>query len=280
MPVFNEEKNIREVINGLFAHIDLVIAVDDCSTDNSRLVLESINNEKLIIIHNEKNLGIGGATKVGINKALSLNADYIVKFDGDGQHLAEDIPKFLTMLEEDNADFVKGNRFKSSVTDMPITKLIGNLISTNLQKIVTGNFRISDPNNGFIAFKSKIFDRIQLKYLRNDYFFENSFLLNLVVHRYKITELPIDTIYGNEKSSIPILRGSIKIIPTFVKLLYLKNFLNTKYNLSMGSLIFFFINILTTIKIFNSELIEVKYIIYLIIIYSIIEIINFLTTYE
>ena len=74
------------------------------------------------------------------------------------------------MIENENYDFVKGNRFKSSISEMPAVKILGNLISTNLQKIVSGNFRVSDPNNGFIAFKASIFNRIQFKNLRDDYF--------------------------------------------------------------------------------------------------------------
>ena len=46
-------------------------------------ILESINNENLIIVTNERNLGIGlGATKAGIKKALEIGAEIIIKFDG------------------------------------------------------------------------------------------------------------------------------------------------------------------------------------------------------
>ena len=276
IPVFNEEKSIFDIINKVFNHCDKIIVVNDCSTDGSKEILESINNDNLIIVTNEKNLGIGGATKVGIKKALEIGAEIIIKFDGDGQHSSNDIPEFINLIENENYDFIKGNRFKSSISQMPAVKILGNLISTNLQKIVTGNFSVSDPNNGFIAFKASIFDRIQFKYLRNDYFFENSLLLNLVIFKFKISEVPIKTIYGEEKSSIPIFIGSIKLIPVFLKLLYLKNYLNTRHNLSMGSLIFLLLNILTFIKILNNDLIDLNYIIICVVLYGLIEVINFL----
>ena len=276
IPVFNEEKSIFDIINKVFNHCDKIIVVNDCSTDGSKEILESINNDNLIIVTNEKNLGIGGATKVGIEKALEIGAEIIIKFDGDGQHSSNDIPEFINLIENENYDFIKGNRFKSSISQMPAVKILGNLISTNLQKIVTGNFSVSDPNNGFIAFKASIFDRIQFKYLRNDYFFENSLLLNLVIFKFKISEVPIKTIYGEEKSSIPIFIGSIKLIPVFLKLLYLKNYLNTRHNLSMGSLIFLLLNILTFIKILNNDLIDLNYIIICVVLYGLIEVINFL----
>ena len=276
IPVFNEEKSIFDIINKVFNHCDKIIVVNDCSTDGTKEILESINNDNLIIMTNEKNLGIGGATKVGIKKALEIGAEIIIKFDGDGQHSSNDIPEFINLIENENYDFIKGNRFKSSISQMPAVKILGNLISTNLQKIVTGNFSVSDPNNGFIAFKASIFDRIQFKYLRNDYFFENSLLLNLVIFKFQISEVPIKTIYGEEKSSIPIFIGSIKLIPVFLKLLYLKNYLNTRHNLSMGSLIFLLLNILIFIKILNNELIDLNYIIICVVLYGLIEVINFL----
>ena len=134
IPVFNEEKNISYVIDSVLTYCDKIIVVNDASTDSTQNILEQYINEKLVIIKNPKNLGIGGATKIGITKALELNAEYIIKFDGDGQHSSQDIPKFINYLKRENFDYVKGNRFKSSISDMPFVKLLGNLISTNLQK--------------------------------------------------------------------------------------------------------------------------------------------------
>ena len=58
---------------------------------------------------------------------------------------------------------------------MPLSKLIGNLFVTNLQKLISGNYSISDPNNGFLAFKKDIFETIDFDELNNNYFFENSY---------------------------------------------------------------------------------------------------------
>ena len=276
VPVFNEEKTIQNVINKVSKFCDYVIVVNDCSTDNTGELLNSLDNKKLIILENDKNLGIGGATKKGIKKALEIEADIIIKFDADGQHLAEDLPKFIEQIIDNNYDFVKGNRFKLSVDQMPFPKLFGNLIATNLQKVVTGNFKLSDPNNGFIAFKSEIFDFVKIKNLRDDYFFENSILMNLNIFKFKVTEVPIKTIYGAEKSSIPLIRGSIKIIPVFLKLLYKKNHLSLIQNLSLGSIIFFILNFSIFIKLIIPSFISITLLLLLGSLYFIVEVINFL----
>ena len=276
IPVFNEEKNISNVIKNVLPKCDKIVVVNDASTDSSKEIIEKYLNEKVLLISNDKNLGIGGATKVGIKKAIEIGAEYVIKFDGDGQHSSDDIPDFIHNIDNENYDYVKVNRFKSSVSEMPIIKLFGNLISTNLQKIITGNYKLSDPNNGFLAFNVRIFENIQYKYLREDYFFENSFLLNLIIFNYKVGEVPIKATYADEKSSIPLVSGSIKLFPVFIKLFFLKNYLNLRVNLSMGSLIFISINVAVIIKIINNELVSLNQIIILIMIYLLIDVINFL----
>ena len=100
--------------------------------------------------------------------------------------------------------------------------------------------------------------------------------MNLNIFKFKVTEVPIKTIYGEEKSSIPIIRGSIKLIPVFLKLLYRKNYLNLIQNLSLGSVIFFIFNFLTIIKLINTSFISTAFLLLLVSLYLIIEVINFL----
>lgn len=276
IPVYNEQNTIKPIVEKVSTYCDYIIVVDDKSTDDTLNILKKIKLENFIIIQNTKNLGIGGATKIGIEKALEIKADIILKFDGDGQHNDKNIPEFLEILISKKADFVKGNRFKFSISKMPVVKVFGNLISTNLQKIVSGNYRISDPNNGFIGFNSKVLEKIDIKYLRNDYFFENSFLILIGVFKFKVAEIPIKTVYGNEKSSIPIIFGSLKLLPVFLRLLYLKNYLNTRVNLSLASLVFYTLNLAILLKIFFFNLIGFPIIFSLIFIYLTIDILNFL----
>jgi dolichol-phosphate mannosyltransferase len=274
IPVFNEEKKIKDVVKSVKRYCDELIIVNDGSNDHTKEILESLDG--ITLVNHKSNQGIGSATKTGIKKAIEIGAEYILKFDGDGQHMSTDIPEFIKHLKEKNYDFVKGNRFQLSIEEMPLVKIIGNFVSTTLQKVVTGNFRISDPNNGFIAFRASIFDKVQYKYLRDDYFFENSLLMNLIVFKYKIAEVPIKTIYGDEKSSIPLFKGSVMLLPIFIKFLYLKNYLNAKYNLSIGSLIFAISNILIILRVINPDFIELGTIYIVCCLYVLIEVINFL----
>ena len=58
------EKNVTEVIS-LF---ELVIVVNDGSTDDTKDILENLTYDNLKIINNQKNLGAGKSLEIGINE--------------------------------------------------------------------------------------------------------------------------------------------------------------------------------------------------------------------
>ncbi len=280
IPCYNEEKNIKHVIEGVAKYCSKIIVIDDSSTDNSFEIVSNLKddlNKKLMIVQNKKNMGIGYSMKKGISEAIKLDTKFIIKIDGDGQHLASDIPKFLKKIEFENLDFVKGNRFflKKNLKNMPISKLVGNLFVTNLQKLISGNYSISDPNNGFLVFKKNIFETIDINKLNNDYFFENSLLINVTAHNFKVGEVGIETIYSDEKSSIPIFFAFLKTIPTFIKLLFSKNFIAARYNLSINSILFFIFWPLLVSNIFlNSFTLWVGSLV-IIVLYLLVDLLNF-----
>jgi len=280
IPVYNEERNIENVIEGVEKYCENIIIVDDKSTDNSYEIIKKLQHrysEKIIVLQNDKNSGIGYSVKKGMKKALELNNEIIIKFDGDNQHLPEDIPKFKTKLTNEQLDLIKGNRFliNEYSEPMPNLKILGNLITTNLQKIVSGNYKISDPNNGFLAIKKAVLNTIDFKKLKNNYYFENSLLIYISSMGLKIGEVPIKTIYQDEESSIPIFTASIKLLPTFLYFFYLRNVLNAKFNLSINSIVFFIILSLFVINLFLNILIVWFVCLIMLITYLLIDIFNF-----
>lgn len=280
IPVYNEERNIEYVIEGVEKYCENIIIVDDKSTDKSYEIIKNLQqrfSEKIIVLQNDKNSGIGYSVKKGMKKALELNNDIIIKFDGDNQHLPEDIPKFKTKLINEQLDLIKGNRFliNEYSEPMPNLKILGNLITTNLQKLVSGNYKISDPNNGFLAIKKVVLNMVDFKKLKNNYYFENSLLIYISSMGLKIGEVPIKTIYRDEESSIPIFTASIKLLPTFLYFFYLRNVLNAKFNLSINSIVFFIILSLFVANLFLNIFIVWFLCLIMLIIYLFIDIFNF-----
>jgi len=279
IPAHNEESTLIEVIDKVFSYCDNVIVINDSSTDDTKNLLNNYNNKNLITIENKKKLGIGGSMKKGIRKALELEPKIIIKIDADGQHKPEEIPRLIKKLEDGNYDLIKGNRFFDikSLEKMPKIKMFGNLITTNIQKIVSGNYAISDPNNGFLAIKGSCLNSINLNQLNNEYFFENSLSIIFNAYKFKIAEIGIETIYKNEKSSIPIFLAGIKIIPVFFILLFKKNVLAAKLQLSINSIIFFLGIFIFSINLFLQIKLLWLFFLFMIFVYLLIDIVNFLT---
>lgn len=90
IPAFNEGKVICDVIQPLIQEGYQVVVVDDGSSDGSP---EKVIDLDLHFCRHTINLGQGAALQTGIQLALKNNALYIVTFDGDGQHRAEDVKK-------------------------------------------------------------------------------------------------------------------------------------------------------------------------------------------
>lgn len=85
MPVYNSEKYletaVNSVLNQTFSNLEL-ICVDDCSGDNSLEILNKISEKdnRLKVIHLEKNGGAGNARNTGMREAV---AEYITFADAD-----------------------------------------------------------------------------------------------------------------------------------------------------------------------------------------------------
>ena len=85
---------------------------------------------------------------------------------------------------------------------MPKIRIIGNLGLSFLNKISTGYWELFDPTNGFIAFKSSALKRVRLEKTDNRYFFESDLLFQCALAQITFSQLPMQSIYANEISSL------------------------------------------------------------------------------
>jgi cellulose synthase/poly-beta-1,6-N-acetylglucosamine synthase-like glycosyltransferase len=73
IPCYNEENYIKSLLQELLEKIDPfeIIIVDDNSSDKSIEIIESFNQEKIILLKNDTNGGKGYSLKRGFDKAFS-----------------------------------------------------------------------------------------------------------------------------------------------------------------------------------------------------------------
>ena len=204
IPVFNEELFIKDVISNLPEFIDHIIIVDDASSDNSWKKINELKDNRIIKLQHEYNQGIGKSTITGHQKAIELGAEFLVRIDGDHQMDSKHLIPLLKPLFDENIHFAKGNRLRKKAMreSMPKFRLIGNIILSKMTQITTGYKHVSDPQNGYTAIKSDVFELLNKDKLKPNYLYENSILFELSQIGSNIKEVDMQSKYGNEKSSI------------------------------------------------------------------------------
>ena len=174
IPCYNVKNKIYKVISKSLKYADKIIIIDDkCPQQTGNYVKNKIKNKKILVIFNNKNLGVGGATMIGYRTAIKLNAKVIVKIDGDGQMNPYHIPNLVKNIKGGKAGYCKGNRFfnKSVVNKMPLIRLVGNFILSFLSKFSTGYWNIFDFTNGYTAISSHALKKISFSNISKNFFF-------------------------------------------------------------------------------------------------------------
>lgn len=124
IPALNEERAIRGVIQSVLAICPNVILVDDGSTDAT---LERVADLPITVIRHATPLGKGQGLRDGFRKARELGFDAVVAMDGDGQHLASDIPRLLAAARRYPEHVVIGARIRNRENQPPARRRANDL---------------------------------------------------------------------------------------------------------------------------------------------------------
>jgi glycosyltransferase involved in cell wall biosynthesis len=209
VPCFRVEQQVADVILGIPPCVDHIIAVNDASPDQTGQVLAGLDCPRLIVLAHQSNQGVGGAMVTGFRRAMQLDADIVVKIDGDGQMKSEYLELLLQPIADGTCDYAKGNRFLHSqeLAHMPFARIFGNIILTFLTKIASGYWHIFDPQNGYLATSRTYLELLNLdKLATRRYFFENEMLIQMNVESARVLDCAMPSVYGQEKSSLKISR--------------------------------------------------------------------------
>jgi len=207
IPSFRVRRHILDVLDGIGPECGAIYVVDDaCPEKTGDLVESECRDPRVRVIRCEQNQGVGGATLRGYRAALDDGAEILVKLDGDGQMDPALIPRFVSLIQHGEADYVKGNRFfeLQGLEAMPRMRLVGNSLLSFVAKISTGYWNIFDPNNGFTALHAEVARRLPFEKLSKRYFFESDMLFRLGTIRAVVTDVPMPAQYAGETSSLRI----------------------------------------------------------------------------
>ena len=230
IPAHNEEKMIGKVIETMPNFVDLIIVIDDASTDKTVKKASDAAKKfkkKTEIVVNKKNKGVGGAIVIGYYMAIAKKMDCTAVMAGDAQMDPAELKDIVLPIINNEAEYVKGNRLihGKAWQMIPKVRYLGNSVLSLLTKISSGYWQVADSQTGYAAISLKALKEMDLGNLYKSYGFPNDMLVHLNLIRARIKEIPIKPVYyQNGKSGIRIW----KVIPTISWLLIRRFFWRLK----------------------------------------------------
>ncbi len=221
IPAYNEEKLMGSVLETMPDFVDLIIVVDDASSDHTSAVVASYREHlgrRLLLIAHEQNLGVGATIVTGYKQALISEIDVVAVMAGDAQMDPADLGRLVKPVAQSEADYVKGNRlFRGESWQMiPHYRYLGNAMLSLLTKIASGYWHIADSQCGYTAISRVALERLDLNGIYRRYGMPNDILVSLNVNNFRVHDVSVKPVYNiGEQSGIRLS----KVIPTITWLL-------------------------------------------------------------
>lgn len=173
-----------------------VLVVNDGSTDNTAGLLKKY---PFNIIEHPTNKGLGAAIKTAVKFALDNNYGIIVIMAGNGKDNPQEIPQVFRPIVEENLDYIQGSRFLNGGRwdNLPPFRYVMIKIYAMLLSLFTGR-RITDPLNGFRAYKLDIFQDKRINIWQDwldHYEYETYLNFNVLRLGYKYSEVAVSKVY-------------------------------------------------------------------------------------
>jgi glycosyltransferase involved in cell wall biosynthesis len=144
VPALDCAATIADVVAGVRTHVGDVLVVDDGSSDSTGSLARDAGAE---VLRHEERRGKGSALQSGLAWARSRGFTHVFTVDGDGQHLASEMPALLEACRMHPDAIVLGERSREGHDISPM-KLFGNRFANRWVEIACGR-AFEDTQSGF-----------------------------------------------------------------------------------------------------------------------------------
>jgi glycosyltransferase involved in cell wall biosynthesis len=192
IPALNEERAIRGVVESVLAVCPHVIVVDDGSIDAT---VERSADLPVTLVRHATPLGKGQGLRDGFRKARELGFDAVVAMDGDGQHLASDIPRLLAAARRYPAHIVIGARTRHRDNQPPARRRANAVADWGISWAC--GVPVADTQSGQRYYPLAALELVDLA--ADDFVFEAALLIAATRERgLGVVSVPIDSRYHGD----------------------------------------------------------------------------------
>ena len=214
VPAYDEALLVAETIRGIPDFVDLVVVVDDCSTDDTAEQARATGDQRLEVLRHEENRGVGAAIATGYARCRDLGVDVTCVMAADNQMDPDELASLVGPVARGDVEYAKANRLVSGEawTLIPRSRYLGNAVLSLLTKIASGYWHVADSQAGYTAVSITALRRLDLDRLYRGYGFPNDMLVHLNIQNARVRDVPSRPIYGvGERSGIRIRRVAPRI---------------------------------------------------------------------
>ena len=209
MPAYNAAQTLQRTYDAVMEEgiVDLVIVVDDSSTDDTVTLARSLPHAQVHI--HEKNMGYGANQKTCYKEALKAGADIVVMVHPDYQYTPKLLPAMVSVIANDLYPCMLASRILGGSAlkgGMPVWKYFANRFLTGFQNLMTGA-KLSEYHSGYRAFSAELLRSLPLQANSDDFVFDNQMLAQILYKNHVIGEVTCPTMYFDEASSINFRRS-------------------------------------------------------------------------
>lgn len=222
LPAYNAEKTLMRTLAEIpEEYREHIILVDDGSKDGT---VALARQEGLKVFEHKTNRGYGANQKTCYTEALKAGADIVVMVHPDHQYDATVIPKLIAPIFSGDADAVFGSRMLGHNPmggGMPWWKYVANIFLTAVSNIAYGRY-LTEIHSGFRAYSKKYLQTVNFLENSDGFIFDTEIIAQGQIAGLHFDEVPIETRYFEEASSINFFRSSqygISVLWTLIKFL-------------------------------------------------------------
>lgn len=188
IPALNCEATIGAVVSGARTFVENVLVVSDGSTDAT--AAQAIAAGARVIVHDDQR-GKGAALLTGMRALAEHGVERVLTMDGDGQHLADQIPALLAAACAAPTALIIGTRQFDELPVAPL-KLFGNRFANRWVEIACGQ-DLPDTQSGFRVYPLR--EVLALHARARHFAFETEVLIRAVRARIPIHSVPVRVYY-------------------------------------------------------------------------------------